>query len=67
MPGIAQVWLTQKEIAALLAAGQNKGTTVSPAVWEGLEPKLTSARDALGCPVPQSQPSAWRWGDDGFD
>jgi hypothetical protein len=47
---LAQIWLTQKELAALLMAADSSAR-VSRSVWAGLEPKLTEARDALGCPV----------------
>lgn len=54
MPGIAQVWLTQKELEALLLNAPEKRHSVPPALWAQIEPKLVAARDSLGCPVPWS-------------
>lgn len=53
MPGIASVWLTQEELDALLLAASSKTTRVSDRIWANVEPKLKSARDQLGCPVPK--------------
>jgi hypothetical protein len=53
MPGIASVWLTQEELDALLLAASSKTTRVNDRLWKNIEPKLTSARNQLGCPVPQ--------------
>lgn len=44
---LAQVWLTQTELDALLRAGGKLGTAVSPALWEIIAPILKSARDRL--------------------
>jgi hypothetical protein len=66
MPGVAQVWLTQKELTALLTAAPNKRIAVSPAIWSGLAPKLKEARDGLGCPVPDASPPASAQVEDEF-
>lgn len=52
MPGIAQLWLTQEELDALLRAGGKTGVAVAPWLWENIAPKLKYARDSLGCPIP---------------
>jgi len=52
VPGLAQVWLTHKEIGALLEAAPNTQTRVNEDVWRGLEPKLTEALGGVACPVP---------------
>ena len=51
MPGVAQVWLTQEELTALILAATKKGTVLSPRMEEAIVPKLNSARSYLGCPV----------------
>lgn len=51
MPGVGQVWLTKKELDALIVSASSKTTKVNDRIWEHLEPKLMAARDALGCPV----------------
>lgn len=63
MPGLAQVWLTDKEIHALSAAATQKGTTVSESLWEGgLRQKLEDALGPIACPVIFPKPK----GDDLF-
>ena len=52
MPGVAQVWLTQEELSALILAATRKGTVLSPRMEEAIVPKLNTARSYLGCPVP---------------
>lgn len=52
MPGVAQLWLTQEELDALLRAAGSTSTKVTPRLWGNLAPKLKDARDSLGCPVP---------------
>ena len=50
MAGIAQVWLTGKELDALLHAARTKGATVSDSVWlNGLEDKLLAAYGGVAC------------------
>jgi hypothetical protein len=51
MPGIAQLWLTQEELDALLRAGGTLGTAVAPTLWKSIAPKIRNARNGLGCPV----------------
>lgn len=62
MPGIAQVWLTQKELESLLLSAPETGRKVPAALWEQIEPKLAAARDSLGCPVPWSEELKERMG-----
>lgn len=51
MPGVAQLWLTQEELDALLRAAGSTNTRVNDRIWANLAPKLKEARDGLGCPV----------------
>lgn len=61
MPGVAQVWLTQEELSALILAATKKGTQLSPRMAESIVPKLDTARSYLGCPVPSRQREEKDW------
>lgn len=61
MPGLAQVWLTHKEIGALLQAAPDTHTRVSEDIWRDLEPKLTAALGPIACPVPDRTPHPDKW------
>lgn len=52
MPGVAQVWLTQAELDALLRSAGTTNTRVNDRLWDNIASKLKEARDSLGCPVP---------------
>ena len=52
MPGVAQVWLTAKELHALVKVSTEKGAILSPRMRDAILPKLEEARLAVGCPVP---------------
>lgn len=49
MAGIAQVWLTEKELDALLAAAPNMGKRVSDELWGDLGDKLLAAYKGVAC------------------
>lgn len=63
MPGVAQVWLTQEELDALLRAAGSTNTRVNDRLWTNIAPKLKEARDSLGCPVRAPKDSGLMWLD----
>ena len=61
MPGVGQLWLTHREIEALLLACRSANTVVTGRVWEDIEAKLLDAQQGLSCPL-RSKPKL-RWTD----
>lgn len=55
MAGVAQVWLSADELHALVKVSTEKGATLSRRMAGKILPKLESARNAVGCPVPFEQ------------
>lgn len=54
MAGIAQVWLSEKELEALLLAAFSTSVKVSDQLTDGLRDKLLTAFNGVACAVPQT-------------